>query len=141
MGYRKNFRTFVITYKGEHPLAGFECNVKALPLGETLDLQTRGYELRQHESGSPGYRKAMDELFAQFAGQIESWNVEDEETGLPIVPSQSAMYTEFEGDLGQDIILDWIDISNGKVSDPKEPKPLNSGPQFPGESLPMAPLS
>lgn len=139
MGYRKNFRTFVIKYKGDHPLAGFECDVKALPLGETLDLQTRGYELRQHENGSPGYRKAMDELFSQFAGQIEAWNVEAED-GTPIAPSCEAMYSEFEGGLGQDIILDWIDIANGKVSDPKDGTPLNSGPPSPGAPIPMAAL-
>lgn len=137
MGYRKNFRTQVIRYDGEHPLAGFTCSVRALPFGQTLDLQERGYELRQHENGSPEYRAAFEALVAQFASRIQSWNVEDAETGEPVPPSAEAVFSEFEGDLGQDIILDWIAIASGRVSDPKDEKPSGSGQNWEGEAIPM----
>lgn len=136
MGYRKRFRTQVIRYAGEHPLAGFECTVRALPLGETLDLQARGYELRQHENGSPEYRAAFVALVAQFVMQVDEWNVEDE-SGQAIPPSAGAVLSEFEGDLAQDVILDWIAVTNGRVSDPKDASPSGSGQNWEGEAIPM----
>jgi hypothetical protein len=141
MGYRQKRTYYNITFESSSDLAGLELRIRSMSTGQLMDLTEAGARLQGKTSGKvvdPEDLAAMDLMFDSFADALDSWNLEEEDTGAP-VPADMAGVRAQEATFVMRLIDEWMRAAGGV------PDPLaggsTSGGTFPEASIPMEALS
>lgn len=140
MGYRKTTRRIEVSLKG-HKVYGADADYPcAVARGKNLNEYLRLVGYAEAEDGDE--RTGLLRQLEEFADSLISWNLEYEDTGLPIPCTRSALFTEVDNDLALALATEWVERLGGKV-DESGPLPQSSpaGEPSPEASIPMAPLS
>jgi hypothetical protein len=130
MGYRPNRKVYVLDFE-KHP--GLEVRATSISTAGFLEFA----ELADKTRGQVNDVDNIRTLFGQFAEQLRSWNLEDDD-GNPIPATLDGLLSQ-EFDFVFEIIDGWTDIMIG-VSTPLA-EPSQDGSQSLVESLPMEALS
>lgn len=125
-GYRHKKKRIEVALTGEYQ--GFEATLRGKSLGEYLALQGIGDEDRSD----------LGSQIQEMAHALISWNLEDEDTGLPVPATPEAVFGQ-DQDLMLRLATGWMEGLAG-VSAPLESSSTDGETSL-EESLPMAPLS
>lgn len=125
MGYKRKLKTYTLQFDTDD-MAGFECVMRGLNIGEYLRVNGMG---DADEETVPG-------LLDLFADKLVSWNLEDD-NNQPIPANRESVHAQ-DLDFILTIAPAWINAVSG-VSGPLE-QTSNNGPQYPAVSIPMEPL-
>lgn len=135
-GYTVPRRVFALDFEFEE-LAGLEIKVKAISVGQLLDMDARVVDLDTGGGWTQGMSNELDYLMEQFIGQVVEWNMEEED-GSPVPVSVEGLRTLEIPTLVQ-IIASWLTNSAGVSRE--EGKAPASGDSPEVASLPMETLS
>ena len=135
MGYKRQTKTFRLTWPEGEDLAGLEVTIAGLSTGEFLELA----DLTDNVSDTtdPSIEDTR-KLLAMLAGSLKDWNLEDE-GGKPVPATiEGVMSNEFTFNL--DVIVAWMEAVGGALSGPLGQPSISGSPALEA-SLPMEPLS
>lgn len=130
-GFRPGRKVYKLVWDDGHDLAGLVVRARTVSTGVFLELTDMA------DRAKWGTDEAK-EMMVRFAEVLVSWNLEDEDTGVPVPASFEGLLSQ-EFDLVMAVINQWMDAVAG-VSGPLDP-PASGGPLSPVASLPMEPLS
>ncbi len=128
MGFKTKVRTYLIKFDEGHEFHGAEARVKGMPFGEYLEVTG----LDGGEGDGNTVRRFMDHLV--------SWNLEDEETGTPIPPTEEGVKA-VDHDLVVAMNNAWIKTLMGVHTSDPLPESSTSGEPSLVESIPTEALS
>jgi len=129
VGFQSKKKAFRLKF-ADPEMAGLEVTARSLTTGQFLDLQAS-----MADKADEGSVRRMIEL---LASRLESWNLEDEETGMPVPATLDGILAQ-ELDFTMAIINAWSEAVAG-VSAPLAGG-SNSGGTSPELSIPMEALS
>lgn len=129
MGYRHRIPHVAVAFEEGHEYHGCEVTLRALNLGEFLDLMQLNPD--------SAVRNIGDQLII-MGDKLVSWNLEDPDTGEPVPVTRDAVLQQ-DKDLMIAVLNAWADVLRG-VSDPL-PETSSGGEPSLEASLPMAPQS
>ena len=130
MGYKTKVKTYTIRFAEGHEHHGAEAKVRGMPLGEYMEAT--GLDGGDGD-GNGGALK-------NFISHLISWNLEDEDTGQPIPPTEKGALS-VDHDLVVAMNNAWIQTLTGVHGADPLPESSTSGEQSPELSIPMEPLS
>lgn len=131
MGYRRQTKTFRLTWPEGEELAGLEVTMAGLSTGEFLTLSDLA-------DGAVPETDDGRQLMEMFATNLKGWNLEDDD-GAPIPATfEGVMSNEFT--FNTEVIVAWMEAVGGALSGPLG-QPSSSGSPSLEASLPMEPLS
>ena len=134
-------KVHLLTWEGDHELAGLEMRARAIPLREYLELDSiiSGRALPERFTTAD---EAIDWVFGRFASALVSWSLHDRE-GRPVPP-------DLDGVMSQDrefvmiVLRDWIEALRTVAAPLPKPSPASersAEASIPMESLSASPVS
>lgn len=129
MGYRHKIPRINVAFEVGHEYHGCEAVLRKLTLGEWLDITGI--------SDDAVVRHVGDQL-KSMGDKLISWNLEDPETGEPILPTAEAVLNQ-DRDLMLAILNAWLDGINGVPAPLEQNSP--AGELSLEASIPMETLS
>lgn len=132
MGFKAKKKLYLLKFQ-DPSYEGLEVTATTVSMETMLWVQSLGARVNDIAKDPAGFRQVVDVL----VGAILSWNLEDDED-RPIPVSSAALLAQ-DPDFVSDIMVAWTAAITG-VSGPLGEGSI-SGPQPPGLSLPMEPLS
>lgn len=140
MGYKRTQRTTLLKWAEGEELHGLEVELRELTVDRWLALNRLSAELVQMEKADspPAQMGAKaEEFFGQFAGALQSWNLEDGD-GTPVPATREGV-----GAQGLQFVLKlamaWVGAA-GSVDTPLPPGSANGHSTAPVPPIPMEPL-
>lgn len=130
MGYKTKVRTYRITFDEDHEFHGAEARVRGMLFGEYLEVT--GLDGGEGDGNGGTIRRFLDHLV--------SWNLEDEETGAAIPPTEEGVKAV---DHNVVVALNnaWIQTLTGVHKADPLPEGSTSGEPSLVESIPTEALS
>lgn len=144
MGYRKQAKTYNLSWADDHELHGLEVSLKGLTVAKILSLGSSASAVTTDAKGAlTGGTAEAEDMFATFASALVRWNLEDED-GTPVPATFDGVKAQ-DFDFILDLIITWMEAVAGTGRDKGGDSPLNggsgSGRAALEESLPMETLS
>ncbi|MFE2970882.1 hypothetical protein ACFXKC_46235 [Streptomyces sp. NPDC059340] len=130
MGYKTKVKTYGIAFAPGHEHHGAEARVRGMSLGEYMEATGLDGGDGDGDAGS----------LKNFISHLVSWNLEDEDTGAPVPPTEEGVLS-VDHDLVVAMNNAWIKTLTGVHNADPLPESSTSGEQSPALSIPMAPLS
>jgi hypothetical protein len=130
-GYKTKVKTYTVRFAEGHEFHGAEARVKGMSFGEYLEAT--GLDGSEGDGGGAA-------ALRRFAEHLVSWNLEDEDTGEPIPPTEEGLRA-VDHDLVVAMNNAWIQTLIGVHDTDPLPDSSPSGGPSPVESIPMEALS
>jgi hypothetical protein len=130
VGYKTKVKTYTIRFAPGHEHHGAEAKVRSMSLGEYMEAT--GLDGGDGD-GNGGSLK-------NFISHLVSWNLEDEETGAPVPPTEEGVLS-VDHDLVVAMNNAYVQTLTGVHNADPLPESSTSGEQSPVPSIPMEPLS
>lgn len=106
MGYKPKKRTFVLKFEDEE-YEGMEVRMRSISVEKTMELMSQADKARsgEHERGD-GARE-MEKLFGDFAKNLESWNLENDDDAP--IPADLEGVKQLDLDFFMDLLFGWLE--------------------------------
>ncbi|WP_225840317.1 hypothetical protein [Streptomyces sp. NK08204] len=131
MGFKTKVKIYTIRFDAGHDYHGAEARVRGMSFGEYQEAT--GLDGGDGDGGSASIKR--------FASHLVSWNLEDEDTGEPIPPTEEGIKA-VDHDLVVALSNAWIQTLLGVHDADPLPETSPSGePSRVASEIPMEPLS